>query len=88
MGRWIVTPVLGGGCGCGVGVHHGGKGAIGHDHYTGVQRVADPHPAAARLERVLRCDPAMGVIRHADAGYQEALDAAREKAVTIPMMHL
>jgi urocanate hydratase len=72
-----------------VSVHHGGGVGIGYSLHAGVVIVADGTvAAAARLERVLRCDPAMGVIRHADAGYQEALDAAREKAVTIPMMDL
>jgi urocanate hydratase len=72
-----------------VSVHHGGGVGIGYSLHAGVVIVADgTAAAAARLERVLRCDPAMGVIRHADAGYQEALDAAREKAVTIPMMDL
>jgi urocanate hydratase len=70
-----------------VSVHHGGGVGIGYSLHAGVVIVADgTTAAAARLERVLRCDPAMGVIRHADAGYQEALDTAREKAVTIPMM--
>jgi urocanate hydratase len=70
-----------------VSVHHGGGVGIGYSLHAGVVIVADgTDAAAARLERVLRCDPAMGVIRHADAGYQEAIDAAREKDVTIPMM--
>jgi urocanate hydratase len=41
--------------------------------------------AAARLERVLTTDPGMGVVRHADAGYERALDVARERGVRIPM---
>jgi len=41
--------------------------------------------AAARLERVLTADPGMGVIRHADAGYERALEVARERGVRIPM---
>ena len=70
-----------------VSVHHGGGVGIGYSLHAGVVIVADgTDAAAARLERVLRCDPAMGVIRHADAGYEEAIDAAREKDVTIPMM--
>jgi urocanate hydratase len=70
-----------------VSVHHGGGVGIGYSLHAGVVIVADgTDAAAARLERVLRCDPAMGVIRHADAGYEEAIAAAREKAVTIPMM--
>src|SRR4051812_48741290 len=70
-----------------VSVHHGGGVGIGYSLHAGVVIVADgTDAAAARLARVLRCDPAMGVIRHADAGYEEAIDAAREKDVTIPMM--
>ncbi len=70
-----------------VSVHHGGGVGIGYSLHAGVVIVADgTAAAAARLARVLRCDPAMGVIRHADAGYQEAIDTAREKDVTIPMM--
>jgi urocanate hydratase len=49
--------------------------------------VADGTPQAARrLERVLTSDPGMGVIRHADAGYPEAIAAARERGVKIPML--
>jgi urocanate hydratase len=70
-----------------VSVHHGGGVGIGYSLHAGVVIVADgTDTAAARLERVLRCDPAMGVIRHADAGYQDAIDTARERSVTIPMM--
>jgi urocanate hydratase len=70
-----------------VSVHHGGGVGIGYSLHAGVVIVADgTAAAAARLERVLRCDPAMGVIRHADAGYEEAIDAARTKGVTIPML--
>jgi urocanate hydratase len=48
--------------------------------------VADGSPeAAARLERVLTTDPGMGVIRHADAGYERALEVARERGVRVPM---
>jgi len=67
-----------------VSVHHGGGVGIGYSLHAGVVIVADGSDAAARLERVLRCDPAMGVIRHADAGYDEAIDTARAKGVTIP----
>jgi urocanate hydratase len=70
-----------------VSVHHGGGVGIGYSLHAGVVIVADgSEAAAARLARVLRCDPAMGIIRHADAGYQDAIDAAREKDVTIPMI--
>ncbi|MBK9715312.1 MAG: urocanate hydratase [Kouleothrix sp.] len=67
-----------------VSVHHGGGVGIGYSLHAGVVVVADgTDAAAARLERVLRCDPAMGVIRHVDAGYPEAIEAARERGVTI-----
>ncbi len=70
-----------------VSVHHGGGVGIGYSLHAGVVIVADgTDAAAARLERVLRCDPAMGVIRHADAGYEVAIAAAAEKGVTIPMV--
>jgi urocanate hydratase len=70
-----------------VSVHHGGGVGIGYSLHAGVVIVADGTDAAAqRLARVLRCDPAMGVIRHADAGYAEAIDTARVKGVTIPMI--
>ena len=69
-----------------VAVHHGGGVGIGKSIHAGAQVVADGTPdAAARLERVLRNDPGMGVIRHADAGYGRALAVARERGVRIPM---
>ena len=56
-----------------------------HDN-AGMVVVADGTPEAAkRLERVLTSDPGMGVIRHADAGYQRAIDVADERGVRIPM---
>jgi urocanate hydratase len=69
-----------------VAVHHGGGVGIGKSIHAGAQVVADGTPeAAARLERVLTNDPGMGVIRHADAGYERALDVAGERGVRIPM---
>jgi urocanate hydratase len=69
-----------------VAVHHGGGVGIGKSIHAGAQVVADGTPqAASRLERVLTNDPGMGVIRHADAGYDIALDVARERGVAIPM---
>jgi urocanate hydratase len=69
-----------------VSVHHGGGVGIGYSLHAGVVIVADGTDAAARrLERVLRCDPAMGVIRHADAGYERALAAAHDRGVVVPM---
>jgi urocanate hydratase len=69
-----------------VSVHHGGGVGIGYSLHAGMVVVADgTDEAAERLERVLTCDPGMGVARHADAGYPEALDAAARRGVVIPM---
>ncbi len=68
-----------------VSVHHGGGVGIGNSIHAGMVVVADgTDEAAARLERVLTADPATGVIRHADAGYEEALDCARESGIRLP----
>ena len=68
-----------------VSFHHGGGVGIGYSLHAGMVVVADGTPRAARcLERVLTSDPGMGVIRHADAGYDEALHAADERGVVIP----
>jgi len=69
-----------------VSFHHGGGVGIGYSLHAGMVVVADGTPeAAARLERVLTSDPGMGVIRHADAGYERALEVAEERGVRIPM---
>jgi urocanate hydratase len=69
-----------------VSVHHGGGVGIGYSIHAGMVVVADgTDAAAARLERVLTTDPGMGVIRHADAGYERALEVARERGVRVPM---
>jgi urocanate hydratase len=69
-----------------VSVHHGGGVGIGYSLHAGMVVVADgTEAAAARLERVLTTDPGMGVIRHADAGYERALEVARERGVRVPM---
>ena len=68
-----------------VSVHHGGGVGIGYSIHAGMVVVADGTDAAARrLERVLTSDPGMGVIRHADAGYEIAERAARERGVHVP----
>jgi urocanate hydratase len=68
-----------------VSVHHGGGVGIGNSIHAGMVVVADgTADAAERLERVLTTDPGMGVIRHVDAGYDEALDAAERGGVKIP----
>jgi urocanate hydratase len=69
-----------------VSFHHGGGVGIGYSLHAGMVVVADGTPeAAARLERVLTSDPGMGVLRHADAGYDRALEVARERGIRIPM---
>ncbi len=68
-----------------VSVHHGGGVGIGNSIHSGMVVLADgTADAAARLERVLTADPGTGVMRHADAGYSEALDAAREGGLDLP----
>jgi urocanate hydratase len=68
-----------------VSFHHGGGVGMGYSLHAGQVVVADGTEAAGRrVERVLRGDPAMGVLRHADAGYVEALTVARERGVKIP----
>jgi urocanate hydratase len=72
-----------------VSVHHGGGVGIGYSQHAGQVIVADGTPeAATRLQRVLTTDPGMGVIRHADAGYDEALDFARKHNVRLPMQEI
>ncbi len=69
-----------------VSVHHGGGVGMGYSQHAGVVIVADGTPeAAARIERVLTSDPAMGLLRHADAGYPSALACARQNGVKVPM---
>jgi len=67
--------------------HHGGGVGIGYSQHAGMVIVADGTPeAAVRLERVLTSDPGMGVIRHVDAGYPEAIAAAEKHHIQVPMM--
>ena len=69
-----------------VSIHNGGGVGIGYAQHAGMVVVADGTEAAGRrLERVLTTDPGMGVIRHVDAGYPEAIAVAREKHIRIPM---
>jgi urocanate hydratase len=69
-----------------VSVHHGGGVGIGNAIHAGMVVVADgTDDAAERLERVLTTDPGSGVLRHADAGYEDALEAAREHGLDVPM---
>ena len=70
-----------------VSIHHGGGVGIGYSIHAGQVIVADGTPeAAARLERVLTSDPGMGVVRHVDAGYPEAIAFARTHGVKVPML--
>jgi urocanate hydratase len=70
-----------------VSVHHGGGVGMGYSIHAGMVIVADGTEAAAtRLQRVLTCDPGTGVMRHVDAGYERAIEVARERGVRIPMM--
>ena len=70
-----------------VSFHHGGGVGIGYSQHAGMVIVADGTPeAAVRLKRVLTNDPGIGIIRHADAGYEKAIDAARRFKIKIPML--
>ena len=69
-----------------VSLHHGGGVGIGYSLHAGQVIVADGTPEAAkRIERVLTTDPGMGIIRHADAGYEEAIEFAEMNNVKVPM---
>src|SRR5262249_1722313 len=70
-----------------VSIHHGGGVGIGYSQHAGMVVVADgTELAAQKLERVLTTDPGMGVVRHVDAGYERAVDIAKERGVRIPML--
>jgi urocanate hydratase len=70
-----------------VSLHHGGGVGMGYSQHTGMVIVADGTPEAARrLERVLWNDPGTGVMRHADAGYPDAIACAREQGLDLPMV--
>jgi urocanate hydratase len=70
-----------------VSVHHGGGVGIGLSIHAGMVIVADGSESAGRrLARVLRVDPGLGVVRHADAGYESAVAFAREKSIKMPML--
>jgi urocanate hydratase len=69
-----------------VSIHHGGGVGIGRSIHAGMVALADGTELAdQKLERVLTTDPGMGVIRHADAGYERANEVAAERGVRIPM---
>ncbi|WP_409288714.1 urocanate hydratase [Peribacillus sp. SCS-37] len=70
-----------------VSVHHGGGVGMGYSLHAGMVIVADGTPeAGVRLSRVLTSDPGMGVVRHADAGYEAAIYTAKEKGIKMPML--
>jgi urocanate hydratase len=70
-----------------VSFHHGGGVGIGYSQHAGQVIVADgTAEAAQRLERVLTTDPGLGIVRHADAGYQQAVDAAKRHKLKMPML--
>ena len=70
-----------------VSVHHGGGVGIGYSLHAGMVIVADgSREADEKLQRVLTCDPGLGVVRHADAGYPEAIDTARQHGITMPSL--
>jgi urocanate hydratase len=70
-----------------VAFHHGGGVGIGYSQHAGMVVVADGTKEAEwRLERVLRTDPGLGVVRHADAGYEKAIEVARRHGIKMPML--
>ncbi|MGB9907259.1 MAG: urocanate hydratase [Candidatus Saccharicenans sp.] len=84
----ILNALLNAVCGASwVSVHHGGGVGIGLSIHAGMVIVADgSRDMARRLERVLTVDPGLGVVRHADAGYEEAIACARKNKIKIPML--
>jgi urocanate hydratase len=83
----ILNALLNTACGATwVSVHHGGGVGIGYSLHAGMVVVADgTREADEKLERVLTCDPGLGVVRHADAGYPEAVAAAARAHIDMPM---
>src|SRR5207237_6365440 len=70
-----------------VSFHHGGGVGIGYSLHAGMVIVADgTDAAAARIDRVLTADPGTGVMRHADAGYEAAVQVAKDRGVDLPMI--
>jgi urocanate hydratase len=70
-----------------VSLHHGGGVGIGYSIHSGMVAVADGTDMAdRRLQRVLTADPGTGVMRHADAGYEEAIETAEARGLDLPMI--
>lgn len=89
IGDWpILNALINTACGASwVSVHHGGGVGIGYSLHAGMVVVADgTEEAEQRLERVLTADPGLGVVRHADAGYEIARETAQEKGIQMPML--
>ncbi len=84
----LLNAMLNTACGASwVSLHHGGGVGIGYSMHSGMVVVADGTEAGGRrLQRVLTADPGTGVMRHADAGYELAIDTARERGVDLPMI--
>jgi urocanate hydratase len=82
----VLNALINTACGAGwVSVHHGGGVGIGYSLHAGMVVVADGSADAdQRLQRVLTSDPGTGVMRHVDAGYEEAMRCARERGVNVP----
>jgi urocanate hydratase len=82
----ILNALINTACGASwVSVHHGGGVGIGYSIHAGMVVVADGTPeAATRLQRVLTSDPGMGVVRHVDAGYEDAVACAKDRGVSVP----
>jgi urocanate hydratase len=85
----LLNALLNTACGASwVSLHHGGGVGIGYSIHAGMVAVADgTDEADRRLERVLTADPGTGVMRHADAGYQEAIEVARQRGIDLPMIN-
>ena len=85
----LLNALLNTACGASwVSLHHGGGVGIGYSIHAGMVAVADGTPMAdRRLERVLTADPGTGVMRHADAGYELAIETAHERGVDLPMVN-
>ncbi|HEX8298916.1 MAG TPA: urocanate hydratase [Rubricoccaceae bacterium] len=89
IGDWpILNALLNTACGASwVSLHHGGGVGIGYSLHSGMVAVADgTESAGRRLQRVLTADPGTGVMRHADAGYPEAVQTAQERGLDLPMI--
>jgi urocanate hydratase len=82
----ILNALINTACGASwISVHHGGGVGIGYSLHAGMVVVADGSPeAAVRLQRVLTSDPGTGVVRHVDAGYEDAVRCAKERGVAVP----